>query len=251
MPDQNSGIEKLTVVVPVLNEVGEISAWLRHVSRRLPGATVVVADGGSTDGTVEAVASILENPRLRMIDNSVESLNVLVSKAPRGRGSQLRQGTRTALEEGSPTHFLFLHADTALTDESVRALGAALEDPAFRWGWFDVQMDGPSLSERIIARGITWRARLTGRPTGDQGLLITRQHYLAVGGYEPIALFEDVDIVARLKRTGLGKPLGAYVVTSGRRYRRWGYWTTVFRMWGMRLRYWLGASPEEIYRRYG
>jgi hypothetical protein len=112
-------------------------------------------------------------------------------------------------------------------------------------------MDGPSTSERVIARGITWRARLTGRPTGDQGLLITRQQYLAVGGYEPIPLFEDVEIVARLKKVERGTPLGVYVVTSGRRYRKWGYWATILRMWGMRVRYWLGVSPEKIYQRYG
>jgi len=251
MSEQNSRFESLTVVVPVLNEVGEIGAWLRHVSRMLPGATVVIADGGSTDGTAEAVTSILENPRKRTIDSAVESLTVVLAKAPRGRGSQLRQGARMALEEGAPTHLLFLHVDTGLTEDSVAVLRAALGDPGFRWGWFDLHMDGPSSSERIIARGISWRGRLTGRPTGDQGLLITRQQYEAVGGYEPIPLFEDLDIVARLKKAERGTPLGAHIVTSGRRYRRYGHWTTVFRLWGMRVRYWLGASPEALYRRYG
>ena len=251
MAEQRAEFGHLAVIVPVLDEIGEVTAWLRHIGLMLPGAVVVVSDGGSTDGTVEAVTALQKNPRLRRLDGSLSSLRLIVEHAPRGRGTQLRRGARAALDRASPAHLLFLHVDTALTGGAQKAIREALADPGFRWGWFDVRLDGPSWSERVIEWGISRRARITGRPTGDQGLLITAEQYLAVGGYEAIPLFEDVDLAARLRRQVRGRALGAHVVTSGRRYREWGHWRTVLRMWGMRVRFWLGARPEQIHRHYG
>jgi len=240
----------LALVVPVHNELGEIGAWLRHIGLLLPGVTVVVADGGSVDGTTEAVRSLKESPVIRVQDTPVASLDIHVVDAPRGRGSQLRRGAMAALECSSPSHFLFLHVDTALNQSCAAALRDAMGDPAFHWGWWDVRLDGPSLAERLIERGISLRARFSGRPTGDQGLLVRRDTYLASGGYEPIPLFEDVDLAARLRREARGRRLDGEVVTSGRRYRRGGYWQTATNMWWLRVRWWLGARPEKLSRRY-
>jgi rSAM/selenodomain-associated transferase 2 len=242
--------ERLAVVVPVLNEVGEIAPWLRHIGRLLPGAVVVVADGGSTDGTVETVESVRQQRHQRDLDAPIADLDLLVVRAPRGRGSQLRRGAMSALEHAQPTHFLFLHVDTALDVGCVVGMTTAMTDPGFGWGWWDLRLDGPSFSERLIEWVISLRARLTGRPTGDQGLLVRRETYLATGGFEPIPLFEDVDIASRLRREVRGRRLEGEVVSSGRRYRSGGHWQTALNMWWLRLRWWLGARPEELYRRY-
>jgi rSAM/selenodomain-associated transferase 2 len=250
MAEVGSRYQQLAVVVPVLNEIGEIAAWLRHIARQLPGAVVIVSDGGSNDGTVQSIESLISNPHMREHDGGIGTLQVMVTDAPTGRGSQLKQGARMALEKASPTHFLFLHADTALGDEAVPAIDEAMAAEEFAWGWFDLRLDGPTRSERIIERGISLRARISGRPTGDQGLLVTRECYLAAGGFAPIPLFEDVDLVARLRRENKGLRLAGTVITSGRRYRKGGHWFTVIRMWGLRIRYLFGARPDELQRQY-
>ena len=84
----------------------------------------------------------------------------------------------------------------------------------------------------------------------DQGLLVTRKCYLAAGGFAPIPLFEDVDLVARLRREQKGCRLAGSVITSGRRYRKNGHWLTTLRMWGLRIRYRFGARPDELQRQY-
>lgn len=250
MAEVASRYRQLAVVVPVLNEIGEIVAWLRHIARLLPGAVVIVSDGGSSDGTVESVEALISNPHMREIDDGIDTLQVMVAHAPAGRGSQLKQGARMALEKASPAHFLFLHADAALGAGAVPAVDEAIEDDGFAWGWFDLKLDGPSRAERIIERGISLRAHIAGRPTGDQGLLVTRECYLAAGGFAPIPLFEDVDLVARLRREQKGRRLAGSVITSGRRYRKNGHWLTMLRMWGLRIRYWFGARPDELHRQY-
>jgi rSAM/selenodomain-associated transferase 2 len=251
MVEREARFASLAVVVPVLDEAGEITIWLRHIARLLPGASVVVADGGSRDGTVDAVTSLLERQYHRAQDAMLEDVSVQVVTAPRGRGPQLRVGARQALEGPGPRLLLFLHVDTALTTEAAAAIGNVLDDPAFGWGWFDVRLDGPSRWERLIEHLFSRRARLTGRPTGDQGLLVTRQLYLEVGGYAAIPMFEDTDLVDRLRRVVRGRRLPGWVVTSGRRFRRGGYLAVLLRRGAIRLRLLPGDSPQEQTSRQG
>lgn len=246
MPD----LRPLTVIVPVLNELGEVVIWVRHVVGVLPGASVVIADGGSRDGTTEAVRTLLQNPGSRAQDVPLTEADITVISAPRGRGSQLRRAAETALAREDCSHLLALHVDTALSEGSGGVIQTAMEDPGFDWGWFDLRLDGPAFAERIIERSATLRARLTGRPTGDQGMLMRRTAYEASGGYGELPIFEDLALVRALRVGGGGRRLPGNVVTSGRRFRAWGHATTVCRQWALRMRWYLGTPAEELAARY-
>jgi hypothetical protein len=87
-------------------------------------------------------------------------------------------------------------------------------------------------------------------PYGDQGLLISRRLYDAVGGYRPMPLMEDVDLVRRLGRARL-HPLGASMLASARRYRRDGYWRRPLRNLCCLALYFAGVPPRVIARMYG
>jgi hypothetical protein len=74
-----------------------------------------------------------------------------------------------------------------------------------------------------------------------------------VGGFPELPLMEDIAFSAALKRVSRPLCLHERVLTSGRRWESRGVMRTIALMWWLRLRYFLGASPErlaEVYRHH-
>ena len=94
------------------------------------------------------------------------------------------------------------------------------------------------------------RSRLSGIATGDQGIFVSRSLFRTVGGFPEIPLMEDVELSRRLKRHCRPICIGRPILASSRRWERDGVWRTVFLMWGLRLAYFLGVSPEWLAQRY-
>src|SRR3954451_24920237 len=175
----------LSAIIPTLNEAARLPAALAALQSRV--AEIVVSDGGSADETASIAAAA----------------GALVVNTPRGRGSQLAAGAVAA----SGDWLLFLHADCRLGagwETAVRAF-IAEPDAAGRAGYFAFALDDPSRAARRLERLVRWRCSLLALPYGDQGLLISRQLYNAVGGFATISLMEDVELVRRLGRRRLAK----------------------------------------------
>lgn len=221
----------ISVIIPVLNEAPRLPALLPELLRLLPGAELVVVDGGSTDGSREAAAGV---PGVRVLT------------APRGRARQMNAGAAVATGDV----LLFLHADTRLPLEAAAAIGAALADPAVAGGRFELRLDSPRLPFRVIEALINWRSRVTGIATGDHALFVRAATFRALGGFPDIPLMEDVEFSRRLKRAGRVARLGARVVTAARKWEQEGVWRTVLLMWRLRFLYFAGADPAKLYRRY-
>jgi rSAM/selenodomain-associated transferase 2 len=226
---------RLAVIVPVLDEAAGIEAVLQALAPlRAEGVEVIVADGGSRDGTPDLA--------LRWADQ--------VLQAPRGRARQMNAGAAATRADS----LLFLHADTTLPTGALAAIRHALDDAGSRagacWGRFDVTIDGRSRLLPLVAALMNRRSRWTGIATGDQALFMRRSAFDAVGGFPDQPLMEDVEICRRLKRLGRPACLALRVHTSGRRWDQRGAWRTVRLMWRLRALYWLGASPERLARMY-
>lgn len=193
---------------------------------------ILVADGGSTDATV-AVA---------------EAAGARVVEAPRGRGSQLAAGAAAA----SGDWLLFLHADCRPAPGWASAVALFLAAPgaAERAGYFAFALDDPSPAARRLERLVAWRCRLLRLPYGDQGLLIARSLYQALGGFAAIPLMEDVDLVRRIGRRRL-RPLGVAAVSSARRYCEQGFVFRPLRNLFCLSLYFAGVAPRRIARLYG
>jgi rSAM/selenodomain-associated transferase 2 len=217
---------KLSVVIPALNEAGEIGACLQALAPlRGRGHEVIVADGGSDDGTPAIARALCDR----------------VIAAPRGRASQMNAGARGARGDA----LVFLHADTRLpvrADELV--LNALKSRP---WGRFDVTIEGRHRLLAIVACAMNLRSRLTGIATGDQAIFVRRD---AFAGFPEIALMEDIAFSKAMKRRGAPACLRERVATSGRRWEHRGVLRTVALMWRLRLLYFFGASPEHLARLY-
>ena len=221
----------ISVVLPVLDEAEIIErALLPLQSLRGHGVEVIVADGGSRDRTRCLARPLCD----RLVD------------APRGRARQMNVGAGAANGQS----LLFLHADTRLPSGWVRMVRDALGNSARAWGRFDVRLDGPHPMLRIVERAIGLRSRLSGIATGDQGIFVTRDAFLAVGGFPDIELMEDVALSRALREHSRPVCLRAAVVTSSRRWERNGIARTVLLMWWLRLAYALGGDPRKLARLY-
>lgn len=216
----------LSVVIPALNAAGRLAACLDAVGE---GAEAVVVDGGSADGT-RAVA---------------EAAGARVVQAPRGRGAQLACGAEAA----SGDWLLFLHADTRLAPGWRQAAEAHMRLYPRHAACFRFRLDDPAWQARLIELGVAARVSVYRLPYGDQGLLLPRTLYESVGGYRPLPLMEDVDIVRRIAPRRL-RVLRADAVTSAERWRRDGWWRRSGRNLLCLALYRYGMSAERVARLY-
>jgi rSAM/selenodomain-associated transferase 2 len=228
----------ISVVVPTLNAEASLA---RSLAALVPAAVdglvreAIVVDGGSRDRT-QAIA---------------DSAGAELVRATGGRGGQLAAGAAKARFPW----LLFLHADTVLSpdwegeasrfmervDTGSRPIAAA----AFRF-----RLDDRGARPRTLERLVAFRCAALRLPYGDQGLLIPRRLYDEIGGYRPLPLMEDVDLVRRLGRRRIVM-LDALAVTSAERFRRDGYVRRSARNLACLALYTLRVPPHVISRIYG
>ena len=200
----------ISVVIPTLNAEATLGQTLAAL---VPAAVeglvreVIVVDGGSSDRTAE------------IVDQAGASL----VKGGAGRGHQLAAG---AAQARFPW-LLFLHADTTLDPGWERDAGlfmerVDLERQPLAAAAFRFALDDMGARPRVLERLVALRCAALRLPYGDQGLLIPRRLYDEVGGYRPLTLMEDVDLVQRLGRRRTVMLLSR-AVTSAERFRREGY----------------------------
>lgn len=186
---------------------------------------MIVADGGSDDGTAEAARAFCD----RLI------------RAPRGRALQMNAGAR----EADGDVLVFLHADTVLPAAAEEQIERAAR--VSEWGRFDVVIDGRHPLLGMVARAMNLRSRITGIATGDQAIFVRRN---AFPGFPEIPLMEDVAFSAAMKRCSRPACLAGPVTTSGRRWEERGVLRTILLMWRLRLLYFCGARPDDLARLY-
>jgi rSAM/selenodomain-associated transferase 2 len=222
--------EQISIVIPTLDAAAELSATLAALGASGLIGEIVVVDGGSRDATI----ALAREAGARIVG------------AERGRGGQLAAGA--AVPSGD--WLLFMHADCRPLAGWEHAVGAFIAASTDKAGYFALALDDPAPAARRVERLVAWRCRVLALPYGDQGLLIHRRLYDAVGGYVAIPLMEDVEMVRRIGRTRL-KPIGATMLASARRYKSGGYWRRPLRNLLCLSLYFAGVSPQRIAKLYG
>lgn len=221
---------KLSVVMPTLDAEAGLARSLPALAEGLEAGLIrelVISDGGSEDAT-------------RRIAEAAGA--ILVDGTP-SRGGQLRRGAKAA----GGAWLLFLHADSVLPQgwaNAVKTHIATRKDA----GAFRLAFDARGLAPRTVAGWANLRSKVFELPYGDQGLLISRELYDAVGGFPDIPLMEDVALARALRGQLCLLPLA--VTTSAEKYRRDGWVRRGGRNLLTLMRYLAGARPEDLVKRY-
>jgi len=248
----------IALVIPVLNEEHVIAKTLAH-SAWLGFDELIVADGGSTDRTMDLILEFqvqgsrfeVQPPdtlRTSHVELRPFSLPtpVTLMVAPPGRGRQMNMGARLSKSDV----LVFLHADTLLPMDARRSIEQALRTSGCVGGRFDVRFDETTILGTLICHMMNLRSRLTGIATGDQAIFVRRTAFEALGGFADIPIMEDVEFSKRLKDQGTVEALRSRVTTSFRRWQFNGPIRTILLMWGLRLLYWLNVSPTRLKQWY-
>ncbi len=223
----------VSIIVPVLNEAGIIAETVAHLTDacRQFNSEIIIVDADPAGSTICHVDS-----------NQVRTL-----AGPRGRGRQMNAGAEAA---GAGV-LLFVHADTRLPENALGQVLAVCCRPAVAGGAFLLGIDHPGKFYRLTEAWANLRGRLTRIPYGDQAVFIKKRVFHDLGGYAPIPIMEDIEIMQRLKRRGLKiRLIGKYVQTSARRWEQEGMIHGMVRNTILSSLYYAGVKPSVLKRFY-
>ncbi len=228
----------ISVVIPTLQSEMYISQILISLMPAILNGLiteVIVSDGGSVDDTFKIC----------------DAMGATFIEGATGRGAQLAAGAKAAKGEW----LLFLHADTDLEPDWEKAVAAFIHkierqgrqnDKA---AYFRFQLDDSGVTPYLVRHFVRLRCALLGMPYGDQGLLIAKGLYQDIGGYQPLPIMEDVDIIEKIGRKRL-QQLPVAAITSAERYQKEGYFFRVMRNFLCIVFYKFGVPLQKIAQFY-
>jgi rSAM/selenodomain-associated transferase 2 len=213
---------EISIIIPTFNEEDTIGQCLEAVVG-IPGIEVIVADGGSTDRTVEIAG---------------QHRDVKVVTSVTGRSIQMNKGAGYAGGE----ILLFLHADCVLSREVVLNVRNVFGSSSFVGGAFKIRLLSDKFPYRLIEMGINFRSKILKLPYGDQGLFVKRSVFEELGGFREMPNCEDLDFVCRLKKQGKIIILDERISSSIRRWKNHGILRTSLRNQFLLASYVLGRK---------
>jgi len=221
-------MSRFSVIIPALNEAQRISHAISSVGSIDPSAEIIVVDGGSTDATIRAA----------------EETGASVLCFPRGRGVQCNAGARAA----SGDVLLFLHADTKLPHDAFEVLERFFCDPKIQIGTFRLRFDHAHWLLRFYASLTSIDSLFT--RFGDQCIVVRKSFFETLGGFPDWPLFEDVQFLRSARHCTRVVSFPAKVITSSRRFVRFGMLQTQWMNVRLFIRYLLRTPPEKLAQIY-
>lgn len=222
--------EKISIIIPVLNEANKIQSILTRVLEAGNSLEVIVVDGGSQDETVAIV----------------QSLGVKVLSTTAGRAQQMNAGAAIA----TGNILLFLHADTYLPTGFETLIQQALQKSGTVAGAFRLRIDSQLWGLRLIEKMVNWRSQFFSMPYGDQAIFVKSTLFREIGGFPQLPIMEDFELMQRLHRLGKVTIVPAAVLTSGRRWQKLGVVKTTLINQLIIIGYFCGISPTTLVNWY-
>lgn len=225
---------KISAIIPTFNEETTVKKTLDAISRLVNVDEVIVVDGGSRDKTIEIIEDFAGNKPLQLVKTDFEN-----------RGKQLHEGTKHAAHE----IFWFIHADTRPIQGSARQIKAYMNHKEVIGGNFEIIFGGENSWARFMTKLYPY-LRSAGLIYGDSAIFARRETYEKIKGFKPLPIFEDLDLVKRLRRRGQFVHISLPVTTSSQRFGN-GSFALTFAKWSLfQGLYWVGFSPRTLARFY-
>lgn len=232
----------VSVVVPTLNEAETLPLLLNDLEKQQNVALeIIVGDGGSSDAT-------------RLVS---ETYGARFVSAGQGRGVQMN----AAAERASGDFLLFLHADSRIDDpcllaDAVQVMAGEMNRDGRLAGHFCLRFMRSSERNAMAYRYVEEKSAFNRSNTtnGDQGLLLTREFFRYLGGFdERMPFLEDQRISEKIRSQGTWVTLPGYLKTSARRFEIEGFHRRYILMSMMMGLYSVGAEEffvraPEVYR---
>ena len=228
----------ISILIPTLNEARVIERTLLALApaTRRGDAEVIVADGGSTDGTARIAARYAQ-----------------VVRCPRGRGRQLNEAARHA----AGAVLFFVHADMQVPDGALAAISEQLSR-GFDGGGFANEFDTHDRKIKRLGRIMNLRLFANREQSdrgifyGDNGIFVKADVFAELGGFRDIPIMEDYDFSIRMRRRFKVQQIKRpKLIVSARRHVESGFIKTRMQWIVIRRLYQLGVSPHLLARWYG
>lgn len=231
----------LSIIIPVWKEERGIEAFLLQLQNDLSvysdfSTEIILVDGHPTQSTFQ---SITQSSKLNPNDFR------MFPSLP-GRGTQMNCGAK----EAKGKFFFFLHADSWLEKAAWNQIFEHIKDNNGAMV-FSLQIDSPKLLLKWISATANLRSKLSKRPYGDQGLIIDKDSFFAIGGFPDIPLLEDIEIAKRIRKNKISLIMSPQLIyCSARRWEKLGVIKTTIINQIVLFRYAMGTSPEKLSRFY-
>lgn len=192
---------QFSIIVPVFNEATLIRPFLHQLRERAPGGEIIVADGGSDDGTADLARGLCDR--------------VVVSK--RNRAIQMNAGGRAARGD----ILWFVHVDAQLPLQCLDEIARIMDDSKVAGGYFRIHLPR-GLVYRLTDGFAHYAGILLRIRCGDHGIFCRRSAFVDAGGFPETPLMEDVEFFRQLHRYGRVVCSDKRIVVSPRRYEAIG-----------------------------
>jgi rSAM/selenodomain-associated transferase 2 len=219
----------VSIIVPTLNEEALIGDFLGYLRMSFPEAEIIVADGGSEDGTVSLAEGMAR-----------------VVHSPRGRGTQMNAGAGVATGD----ILWFLHADCRPSPDSISLITDTLSDDRVLGGGFRWALTGSKWYYRPFTALAHLKNTRRRNLFGDMGIFVRKATFETMGGYGDIPIFEEVEFNNRLRKLGETVILDTPLPSSDRKLLKEGPIRAFIKNDILKIAYSLGFSPEFLKKFY-
>ncbi len=220
----------ISIIIPTKNEESNIFKNLSHLQklRKNNFCEIILVDGKSSDNTVRTASNLVNN--------------ILITKPDRAS----QQNIGASIARGNV--LLFLHADTFLTEQQLLDLQNIIKRK--EWGFFKIKLDSKKIKYKFLSYLINLRSKIYNYGTGDQAIFIHKNTFDQIGGFPKLMIMEDIKICSILKKISNPLIIDDFVMTSPRRWEKYGFIKTILKMRILRFLYKIGVNTKILKRYY-